>query len=159
CASRLPRADRQGMSLSQRHIMLTTEQIKSFHKNGYVLVPNVLTAEQVALLRTGLKPKFDRPEAERYPGDSDGFLLDCFSRYPDLRWLLFHPPTLAVLRSLLGDDFVFLREAAAHRQNFGGWHKDTTSQESVGHMFQWLDDYLMVEIAYYLQDNSEEYGG
>jgi hypothetical protein len=70
-----------------------------------------------------------------------------------------HKPTIEILRKLLGNDFVVLRECAAHFQGFGGWHKDTTSQEFAGHLFQWSENYLMVEVAYYLQDNDEEYGG
>jgi ectoine hydroxylase-related dioxygenase (phytanoyl-CoA dioxygenase family) len=139
--------------------MLGKEQIDSFHRNGYLVVPDILSADQVRSLRAALRPKFNTPESERYPGDSEHYLFDIFSRYPDLRWLLLHEPTLAVLRSLLGEDFVVMREAAAHFQNFGGWHKDTTSQEVAGHMFQWDPDYLMIEVGYYLQDNTVEFGG
>jgi hypothetical protein len=139
--------------------MLTKKQINDFRRNGYLLVPNVLTADQVRSLRTALRAKFNTPGEERLPGDSSQYLFDIFSRHPDLRWLLLHEPTLAALRSLLGEDFVVMREVAAHFQFFSGWHKDTSSQERAGHMFQWDDDYLMVEVTYYLQDNTPEYGG
>jgi hypothetical protein len=42
---------------------------------------------------------------------------------------------------------------------FGGWHKDTSSQERVGHTFHWDRDYLMVEAGFYLQDNDTEFAG
>jgi hypothetical protein len=140
--------------------MLTRKQIKDFGKSGYLLVPNILTVGQVRSLRTALLAKFNTSDVERFPGDSRNYLFDIFSRHRDLRWLLFHEPTLAVLRSLLGEDFVFMREVGAHFQGYyAGWHKDTTAQERAGHMFQWDDDYLMVEVAYYLQDNTPNYGG
>jgi hypothetical protein len=106
-----------------------------------------------------LRPKFEAPAEHRAKGDLDNVMLDVFSRNPAIRWLLFHEPTRQVLRGLLGDDYVVLREAGAHFEMFGGWHKDTTAQERAGHTFHWDPDYLMVEVAYYLQDNSEEYGG
>ena len=140
--------------------MLTTEQKQQFHRDGYLLVPGVLTKEEVASLRKLVRPIFDLPADQRHPGDTPSVVFDVYSRYPEVRWLLFHEPTLNILRSLLGNDFVVLREAAVHlNQFFPKWHKDTTSQEEVGHTFHWQDDFLMVEIAFYLQDNSEEYGG
>jgi ectoine hydroxylase-related dioxygenase (phytanoyl-CoA dioxygenase family) len=139
--------------------MITQEQKNFFDKNGYLLVPNILNPQQVKDLREYLRPKFELPAEKKCKGDSNQFLFDIFSRNPALRWLLFHEPTVLVLRSLLGDDFVVLREAAAHFEMFGGWHKDTTSQERAGQKFQWDDDFLMVEVSYYLQDNSEEFGG
>jgi Phytanoyl-CoA dioxygenase (PhyH) len=139
--------------------MLTEEQKQCFQRDGYLLVPGVLSPEQVNLLRDFFRRKFLSPDGPKYLGDGKGLLFDVFNRYPEVRWLLFHPPTLAVLRDLLGPDFVVLREAAAHYQQFGTWHKDTTSQENAGHRFQWDGDYLFVEVAYYLQDNSPEFGG
>jgi hypothetical protein len=139
--------------------MLTPDQIDSFHRDGYLLVPGLLTADQVAGLRKSLLAKFNVPPEKRYPGDTGHVVFDLFGRYEDLRWLLFHEPTLRVLKSLLGEDFVVLRETAAHRGVYTGWHKDTTSQEREGHTFQWDPDYLMIEAGYYLQDNTPEHGG
>lgn len=139
--------------------MLTKKQINDFRKNGYLLVPDILTTDQVCALRATLRAKFNTSDEERLPGDTSQYIYDIFSRHADVRWLLFHEPTLAVLRLLLGEDFVVMREVAAHFQSFGGWHKDTSAQERAGHMFQWDDDYLMVEVGYYLQDNTPEYGG
>jgi hypothetical protein len=76
-----------------------------------------------------------------------------------MRWLLLHEPAVEVLRGLLGSDFVVVREAACHLNQFGGWHKDTSTQETAGRTFHRDKDYLMVEAAYYLQDNTSEYGG
>lgn len=139
--------------------MTPQEQKDFFHKNGYLLVPGILSSEQVKDLRTYLRPKFKVAPEDRGKGDTDQLMFDLFSRNPPIRWLLFHEPTLRVVRSLLGDDFIVLREASAHFEMFGGWHKDTTSQEREGHKFQWDPDFLMVEVAYYLQDNSTEFGG
>jgi len=139
--------------------MLTKEQKHFFHEAGYLVVPNILAPPQVKELRTYLRPQFQLSPDKHHKGDSDHYLFDIFSRNASLRWLLFYEPSLQVLRSLLGEDFVILREAAAHFEMFGGWHKDTTSQERAGETFHWRPDCLMVEIGYYLQDNSKEFGG
>src|SRR5688500_7722542 len=125
--------------------MLTRAQSDSFHRDGYLLVPGVLDAGQVAHLRRSLLEQLTTPRESWFPCDTDIVLFNLYSRLPDLRWLLFHEPTVAVLKSLLGEDFVVLRETAAHRGVYTGWHKDTTSQEREGHTFQWDPDYLMLE--------------
>src|SRR6185437_11613372 len=68
-------------------------------------------------------------------------------------------PVVKILKSLLGEDYVKLPEDAAALNSFGGWHKDTTSLERAGYRFHYQDDFLMVGIAYYLQDNTQRYGG
>lgn len=138
---------------------LTQEQVKAFHQDGFLLVPNALTPDQVAWLRAFLRPKFDTPSYLRYPGDSLRFNFHLFGRHPELSWLLFHEPTLQALRGLLGENFVFMRESGAHLDHFATWHKDTSAQERAGHTFQWQPGYLMVQAAYYLQDNDPEWGG
>lgn len=139
--------------------MLTQLQKDSFARDGFLLVPQVLTPEQVAELRGTLQSLFARPSEERGVGDTGHILMDIYSRHPSLQWLLFHEPMLQALRDLLGEDFRALRESAAHFNNFGGWHKDTMAQEKAGRKFQWESDYLMVEAGFYLQDNSREFGG
>jgi hypothetical protein len=139
--------------------MLTEKEIEQFHRDGYIRVPNILSAEQIEGLRSFLRPKFDAPPAERFDGDTDHILFDVFNHYAEMRWLLFHEPSIRVIKSLLGEDYALLRETSVHYNNYGSWHKDTSSQEKVGHLFHRADDYLMVEVAYYLQDNTEELGG
>src|SRR5262249_3919397 len=56
--------------------------------------------------------------------------------------------------------FIMLPENSATMNTFANrWHKDTTYLELNGHKFHWERDFLMVGAAYYLQDNSPEYGG
>jgi len=98
------------------------------------------------------------PEA-RLPGDSERYLFLPFSRYPEVRWLFFHEPTLSVLKSLLGERFAATPDDSVHLNGFGRWHKDTTSPELDGHTFHYQDDYLIITAAYYLQDNTADYGG
>lgn len=134
-----------------------------YERDGYAMVPRVFTVPQIRSLRRDLLGIFDAPAT--LPGDlprrpnGAGVRVELAARYPALRWLLVHPPLLAAIRSVLGDDFVFLPEMSAHDSGYGGWHKDTTSQESVGHRFQWDPDFAMLEAAIYLQDNHRLYAG
>jgi hypothetical protein len=86
-------------------------------------------------------------------------LKDIWVEHPELRWVLFHPLVTNAVSALLGNDFVYLRESGAHLNKFGGWHTDIDSQERMGYDFHFRKDYLMVQLAFYLQDNSEEFGG
>jgi len=139
--------------------MLTAEQKKQFNDQGYLIIPNVLTRDQIRSLREFFRPKFDLPPDSRLPGDSDGYLFLPFSRYPEVRWLFFHEPMLQVLKSLFGERLAATPDDAVHLNGFGRWHRDTTSPELDGHRFHYEDDYLVVTVAYYLQDNTPEYGG
>jgi len=82
-------------------------------------------------------------------------LYDIYNGYPEARWLLFHKPVLDVLRSLLGEDCSEIPECSVALNSFGvnqwgGWHKDTTTQEIAGYDLHYQDDFLMVGLAYYL---------
>ena len=135
--------------------MLTQDQIKSFHENGFLVVPSVLTPEQMRSLRSSLEAIFARPPAA---GDTVSIRNDVFARNPELWWMLTEPRILSSLRSLLGDDFVYFPESAAHDHSFGGWHKDTTTGEQAGEDFHLQPDFLMVQTGFYQQDNGP-YGG
>jgi hypothetical protein len=139
--------------------MLTAEQKTFFREQGYLLIRDVLSQDQVRELRAVVRPMFDHEGVQKHEYISGGALPDLWNRHPELQWLLFLPKTLEILRSLLGQDFVYLRESAAHLDGFGEWHKDTSQQERAGLRFQWDDDFQMLEFAYYLQDNNPEYGG
>lgn len=130
-----------------------------FDDVGYVLVPGVLTAEQVARLRTDVEARFDTAAEDRPPGDSDEFVFDLFNRYPEFAWVLFLPPVLTALREVMGDPPVLLRESVAQREQYGHWHKDTTSAERAGERFPHEEDLRFAELALYLQDNDAESAG
>lgn len=135
----------------------------AFDREGFVRVPEAIDAAQVAELRRQLAAIFDKPSS--YEGDINGHpnykraYFDAFNRYPELRWIAFHPPIVAALRELLGSDFVYLPEVGIHDSGYGGWHKDSTSQEAAGLRFHWEPDFRMVQCALYLQDNDRNYAG
>jgi hypothetical protein len=122
----------------------------------------VFDPAQVRELRRTLLSIFEQP---LLPGDrarasnGAGLRVELAARYPALRWLLVHRPLLAAVRSILGDDFIYLPEMSAHDSGFGGWHRDTGSQESLGLSFHNESEFAMAQVAIYLQDNHRIYGG
>jgi hypothetical protein len=132
-------------------------------KNGWVSFSGILSPEEVKKARSQLLKIFSQPspfagDVNRHPSLGNIY-IDPFTRYRELGWILFHPKLLTVLKSLLGDDFVVVPEMSLHDSGYGVWHKDTTSQESNGHMFHWDQDFMVVQVGIYLQDNTFEYGG
>jgi ectoine hydroxylase-related dioxygenase (phytanoyl-CoA dioxygenase family) len=146
---------------------LSAEQVAHFDEQGYVVLENVLSADEVADLRRFFtddlfagKPRYDGDlsVAVAPEGRGGGVRHDIFGRYPELRGLMTNPTALGALRTLLGDDFVFVPEMAAHDSRYGPWHKDTTPMERDGLDFFKQPDFKMVQCAIYFQDN-DEYGG
>ena len=141
--------------------MTNNEMLKA---QGYVVIPQVLSHEEVRKARNILTEIFSKKsnyEGDLYRSSEEGgsVYVDIFSRYKELRWILFNPKFIEGLSSTLGRDFVVLPDAAMHDSQYGGWHKDTTSQERHGHTFHYEPDFQVVTTAIYLQDNSDEYGG
>src|SRR5208283_5170596 len=97
------------------------ELAKSYFKNGFVIVPSVLSAEEVQSLRAFLRPKYDLPEGERYFGDTSQYLFDPFSRYKEAQVLLLKPRAIQVVTAILGERPALVREFAAQLRNYSGW--------------------------------------
>ncbi|MHC5025723.1 MAG: phytanoyl-CoA dioxygenase family protein [Planctomycetota bacterium] len=135
----------------------TNDMRARFDRDGFALVPRVLDAEQVATLRSFWEDVFvDEPGLDP---QCAGARSNIYVQYPEIRWLLAHPPIVAALSSLLGDDFVYLHECAVHDNGMARWHKDTSSQEKRGHHFHLDPDYRIVQCALYLQANGPWGGG
>ncbi len=132
-------------------------------KQGFTTIPQVLNAAEVKQVRQQLIEIFNNPSS--YEGDllakgSQGSVyLDMYSRYPQFHWIFTSDRFVNGMRSILGDDFLYLPESALHHAGYTGWHKDTNAQEKAGHDFHWQDDFEVVQVGIYLQDNDPEYAG
>ncbi|MDP1922891.1 MAG: phytanoyl-CoA dioxygenase family protein [Myxococcales bacterium] len=129
---------------------------------GFTIAHDLFSADEVGKLREQARVILDKPA---FKGDLDKHALynrvryDVFNRNPETRWLMTDDRVVRVMRALIGPDFVFLPEGALHESGYGGWHKDTTAQENANQKFQWEPDFLMVQVALYLQDNDPELAG
>jgi len=143
--------------MEMEQIMLTKKQLQLFHQQGFLLIPQVFSAQQIKSLRELVRPKFE-PE-NRAPGDLEDVLTDAFSRFPELLTIPFNPQLVDVMQSILGNDYVIMRDSCVHLNRFGGWHKDTTSVEMSGGRWFYEPNHLRLTMAVYLQDNTPEDGG
>src|SRR5260370_9307369 len=139
---------------TKRHHAISRNEIDQFDKEGYLLVRDLLTAEQVAELRAFFRQKFNQPPEQRLPGNVETGLVDIFSRYPQVRWLLFNERLIDLMKAFAGDDFVLMPESFAILNSFGRWHKDTTPRaKKSARKIHWYQAYRLTGFASYLLSN------
>jgi hypothetical protein len=140
-----------------------TELRRRFRRDGFVHLPQVFDAAQSADLRS-LADELCR-KRQNGPSDCDDHprfgtsRSDVLTRFPRLRWTLFHPPLRKPLSALLGDPVVVIPETALHKNFFSNWHRDTNAPRRDRQRFYLKRDFAMLQCAIYLQDNSPELGG
>ncbi len=96
--------------------MLTAEQLATFDTDGFVLVPDVLDADELAALRNGVWENFPTPEDYFADPETYGHITSTpFSGLvvfpwasPDLNRLVAHPRILSIVRQILGLDDIRL---------------------------------------------------
>jgi hypothetical protein len=128
---------------------------RSFCQDGFVLVPQVFDQTEIAELRRAAIAQFpdNRPPFE--PRFSNTVLFE-----EPFRLVFRNRKFIEALRTVLGEDFVFVDEFALHDSHFAGWHTDTVSPDGkAGHEFHWSPSFCVVQNAIYLQDNTENGGG
>jgi Phytanoyl-CoA dioxygenase (PhyH) len=96
--------------------VLTEPQLDLFHTDGFVLVPDVLSADELAILQNGVWENFPTPED--YFAAPEGFadltstpfsgLANFPWASPDLNRLVAHPRILSIVRQILGVDDIRL---------------------------------------------------
>jgi ectoine hydroxylase-related dioxygenase (phytanoyl-CoA dioxygenase family) len=125
-------------------------------KKGYALIKGVFSFEQINNFRVDVEKIFCKDFQTL--GDKLNLRWDPFNLNPELRCILFNATMLNSLREILGDDFLILNDMSLMRSGFGRWHKDTTTSEFYLNKFHYQNDFQMLTVIIYLQDNNE-YGG
>jgi ectoine hydroxylase-related dioxygenase (phytanoyl-CoA dioxygenase family) len=138
--------------------MLSDEQIENFRNDGYLIVPNILTSDEVSFLRNRITTIFNSDEWKKSVYNTAQVLSDVYNTFPEFIDITINEKIISIVKSLLGEKPVLMPETAIHYQFYTGWHKDTTSQERAGNTFHKKPESLMIEAGFYLQDN-DEYGG
>ena len=138
--------------------MISAEQKKHFEEKGYLLVPGVLSAAEIAHMRKSVLGIFNSDEWKKSPYNTERILSDVYQTFPEFLNVTLNAKVLDVVKGLLGENPLLMPESSVHYKFYTGWHKDTTSQERAGHTFHLSDTSLMIEAGFYLQDN-DEYGG
>ncbi len=128
-------------------------------RDGWCVTRGLFDTDEVRSLRHHLEAAFEAPvEGAKAPPECGRILADLFV-WPEVWPRFFNAAMFAALRAQLGDGLVLLPEHSAHRDGYGGWHKDTDMFERAGLMQHWAPDFGIHQCAVYLQDNSALTGG
>lgn len=140
---------------------MTNEYTKpeSFFKNGFVLIEDVLTKEEVAALRKKLHRKLN---AE----DKNFLTISDILSEEDIYRIQFSPKILNVLRAVYGGKFEYINHFNLQYNmvdNSGpaqGWHLDADSEcDPTPSDYLFDPTYRHGKIGVYLQDNTQLSGG
>jgi hypothetical protein len=128
-----------------------TEDISTqFEQEGCIVIKGVLSAETVQTLRSFFLPVFHAEKTNLLP--------DAVLRYPEILKILSSRKLVHALTTLLGKKFVVPPYSSVEFNRFGVFHTDTTGAEINNQTFHKENEFRMVTVAVYLQDNNE-YGG
>jgi len=140
--------------------MITNEDKKFYDENGYLLVKNVLTKEEVAWLRKRAIEIFTNGEWKVSQYNTDRTIADVYRYFPDIMRVSLNQKVVNAIKALLGsDDILLIPETAMMKGFYPTWHKDSTTQEKMGHMFHKDPEFKMIRTGIYFQDNDEFGGG
>ena len=139
--------------------MLTTDDKKFYEENGYLIVKNILTKDQVAFLRKRALDIFSSDEWKVNGSNTNKTLVDPYKDFPDIMNVTLTKNIVDTAKFLSGEEhLVLIPETAIMKGFYPRWHKDTTTPEKYGHTFHLRPDFNVIRCGFYLQDNNE-YGG
>jgi len=140
---------------------MTTEERERFHRDGFLVVPAVLTEDEVAIARTAILRSKER--AARSGGlGANGALhqLSAVTNNPELAFLLDHPKAFKYIWSMLGwNVHVYHSHVDVHPQihekqkDWWHWHQDGGRQNR--ELETDPRPQMSVKLAYWLSDVSE----
>ncbi len=138
---------------------LTHQQINDFNEQGYLLVPNILSVEEIQYLRKRISEIFTSGEWQKSKFNSSQVLAEVYNYFPEFIEITLKKEVIEILTDLCQTQPVLMPETGIHNQFYTGWHKDTSTMQKSGENFHLKDDCLLLQCGFYLQDNSEEHGG
>lgn len=144
--SRIQRTDKTDWST-----LSLGEKIRHLELEGYLVVPDLLTAAQVAHYKR-LVANLDTVATDY--SDKQRGRRDVHWDHPDLAELIAHPPTIRFLEQVLGDDIVFLGSVyALSMPGHPGISLHTDGQPYGSQIFGYTGSCpVQVRLLYYLDD-------
>ena len=125
--------------------MSTDESLQdSFATAGYVVVPQVLSAEEVADLRALCSRELS--------GGGTEMLASQFLEFPELAAIPFRDEVVSAVRQLLGADYRLYPNFTARKDVYVPWHVDDAFA-GPDREYVWEPDFAHAQAAIYLQDN------
>ena len=117
---------------SQTWTMMSDEQREQFDRDGFIIVPNVLSSDEVSFYADVLMRTYARKEATGgIAADRSLHLLSAVTSAPDLAGLIDHPKVFPLVPSILGWNVHIYHShldvhppLAAPKPNWWHWHQD-----------------------------------
>ena len=132
-----------------------------FDNDGYTLIKNVLSQEEVEKLR---KAAYNLMKEDEKNGT---FILHrfaknhigCLTAIPEFKNLILDDRVINIATELLGEKPTFFGDCIMEI-GIGnrGFHKDTSNRSDAKHP-DWTEDYPIIRVAFYLEDHSKHSGG
>ena len=132
-----------------------------FDRDGFLLIKNVLTPEEVQVLRDAAYSTVAEDEKKgtlfmhRYAKNH----LGCLTNIEAFKNLILDDRVVSIAEKLLGDRPLFFGDSI-FEIGIGsrGFHKDTSERKDESHP-DWTEDYPIMRIAFYLEDHKDHSGG
>ena len=106
----------------------TQELVTQFHRDGYLFLKGILTAEEVDVLRELMERKYQDPKMHEEAGDHiRGVSMMRMYEYDiHFRDLIAREPVVSLAEAILGDDCHMMSQNALRYEpgQGGGWHVD-----------------------------------
>ncbi|MEA5509368.1 phytanoyl-CoA dioxygenase family protein [Crocosphaera sp. UHCC 0190] len=143
--------------------MITTKDniTQIIETNGYVIVKNILSANEIKRLRETVRNYF---LLQGVPFASGLTQPNAAVQVPDVNWIFYHPKILAVMSELLGqNNIMFTSHCDIHSRTLSAWHKDDGLTVMEGGYFGYPtyneEACKVYKVAIYLQDHDNNKGG
>ena len=139
--------------------MLSSEQIDSFFEDGFILIPQVYTKEEIKYCRDIFINIFKEELWRKAPFSSASIINDIYAFFPDLVDIIFNQKYTDAVHDLLGASAYWIPECSVHYNRITDWHKDSSEQELAGVTSHHDVSSPLLQVANYFQDNTKEGGG
>lgn len=149
-----------------RIIKPTPEILEQFHRDGFLILHDILSPDEITKVRTGLERAFSKfsPDAELYHMQ-EIWRPKLFEQGPEFDFMLDHPGVAELMEALLGDNYHLialtgLRTSPGKTITF--WHLDDTCRFSIPAGQKLPDGIPMpvftINMNYYLCDVDDDMG-
>lgn len=134
-------------------MILSATQLQELRVNGYIIIPDVLSPQEVESLRKTTIDFFtneSNPIIYIFSGKTKS---NAFNAIPGLRFLLKNPKIAEIMKEVCGENVRYAHHSDAHFNMLSGWHKDNYGDDD------WAkgpndEQYHAYKMAFYLQDHS-----
>src|SRR2546423_28761 len=127
--------------------LLTEAQVKSFYRQGYVLVKDVFAKDELTLIRNTFKEAFEKELWRKSIYDSKSILNDIYMHFPKILNSIFNDKYIRAVKDILGESLVCIPECAVHHNRYYDWHRDTTRMEQFGDYSHLEEEKVLVQSA------------